>query len=198
MSMYVEHDKRRNSILGKALDVFIDEGYENTTFQKIADRCGITRTTLYLYFKNKKDFFNFSVKHFLENLESVITAIGRKKNLSAQDKLIQVMTYILEHLEENRKLLTVVLDYLVHSSKGEQDPFNKVRRRTMRLRHIQTPLIIEGKKSGEFSQSLNVKDANELFYGIIEAAIFRLTVLRQNSIEELKDATKLAVKQLTK
>jgi len=198
MSMYVEHDKRRKNILSRALDVFVDEGYENTTFQKIADRCGITRTTLYLYFKNKKDFFNFSVKHFLENLESVITAIGKKKNLSAKDKLIQVMTYILEHLEENRKLLSVVLDYLVHSSKGEQDPFNKVRRRTMRLRHIQTPLIIEGKKSGEFSQDINVKDANELFYGIIEAAIFRLTVLRQNSIDELKDATKLAVMQLLK
>ena len=52
MATIVEHDKRRQEILQRALDVFIDEGYEDVTFQKIADRCGITRTTLYIYFKN--------------------------------------------------------------------------------------------------------------------------------------------------
>ena len=54
MAIIVEHDKRKHEILEKALDVFIEEGYEDVTFQKIADRCGITRTTLYIYFKNKR------------------------------------------------------------------------------------------------------------------------------------------------
>ena len=52
MSVSVEHDKRREEILDKALDVFVREGYKDTTFQKIAERCGITRTILYLYFDN--------------------------------------------------------------------------------------------------------------------------------------------------
>ena len=196
MSIVVEHDKRRRGILEKALDVFIDEGYESTTFQKIADRCQITRTTLYIYFKNKREIFNFSIKQFLETLEIAITNISMNTEFSCARKLILVMTLIIERFEDNRKLLSVVLDYLVHSSKGEQDPFNRVRRRTMRLRHIQTPLLVEGKKTGEFSQSINIKDANELFYGIIEAAIFRLTVLRRTSVDELKEALKLAVSQL--
>jgi len=196
MSIVVEHDKRRRVILENALDVFIDEGYESTTFQKIADRCQITRTTLYIYFKNKREIFNFSIKQFLETLEIAITNISMNTEFSCARKLILVMTLIIERFEDNRKLLSVVLDYLVHSSKGEQDPFNRVRRRTMRLRHIQTPLLVEGKKTGEFSQSINIKDANELFYGIIEAAIFRLTVLRRTSVDELKEALKLAVSQL--
>ena len=54
MSIVVAHEKRRAEILEKTLDVFVDEGFEDVTFQKIADRCGITRTTLYIYFKNKK------------------------------------------------------------------------------------------------------------------------------------------------
>ena len=53
MAIIVEHEKRRHEILDKALEVFVDEGYEDATFQKIADKCGITRTTLYIYFKNK-------------------------------------------------------------------------------------------------------------------------------------------------
>jgi len=46
MAIVVEHEKRRFEILQRALDVFTEEGYEDATFQKIADRCGITRTTL--------------------------------------------------------------------------------------------------------------------------------------------------------
>ena len=46
MSIVVEHDKRRKEILEKALAVFMDDGFEDATFQRIADRCHITRTTL--------------------------------------------------------------------------------------------------------------------------------------------------------
>ena len=39
MAVVVEHDKRRKKILDKSLDLFIEVGYEDVTFQKIADRC---------------------------------------------------------------------------------------------------------------------------------------------------------------
>ena len=196
MSIVVEHDKRRSKILEKALDVFIDEGFENTTFQKIADRCRVTRTTLYTYFKNKKDIFNFSIKQFLMALEENIAAIKKETGLSCSEKLTRVMTVIMESLEENHRLLSVILDYLLYSSKGEQDNSYRVRRRTVRLRHIQTSLLIEGIKSGEFSPSINVKEINELLYGFIEAAFFRLAVLQRKSVDDLKAAMKPIVKLL--
>ena len=198
MSIVVEHDKRRSKILEKALEVFVDEGYENTTFQKIADRCQITRTTLYIYFKNKKEIFNFSIKHFLQMLEDNINCISKKTDISCAEKLIQVMIAIIERLEENRRLLSVVLDYLLYTYKGDHDPIYRARRRTVRLRHIQTALLVQGIKSGEFSPSINVKDANELLYGFVEAAFFRLAVLRRNSVDELKGAMKLAVGRLAR
>jgi AcrR family transcriptional regulator len=77
MSILVEHDKRRQEILKKALEVFVDEGFENATFQKIADRCGITRTTLYIYFKNKKEIFNYSLKELLQRVEQAVA--GQKR-----------------------------------------------------------------------------------------------------------------------
>ena len=65
MAIIVEHEKRRKEILQKSLDVFVEEGYEDVTFQKIADRCGITRTTLYIYFHNKYDIFIEIIKELL-------------------------------------------------------------------------------------------------------------------------------------
>ena len=196
MSIVVEHDKRRYEILEKALDVFIEEGFEDATYQKISDRCGITRTTLYIYFKNKREIFNFSIKQLLGTVENDITRIREEKTLSHTDRIFRVMSIILERLEENRRLLSVILDYLIHASKGDYDPNYRVRRRTVRLRHILTNMLIAGIKAGEFSVNLNVKDANELLYGFLEAAVFRLVVLRRNSVEELKGAMKLAVQRL--
>jgi len=193
MSIVVEHEKRRYEILEKALDVFMDEGFEDVTFQKIADRCGITRTTLYIYFKNKREIFNFSIKQFLSVLEGNIAEIRKAKNFSNTEKLIQVMTVIIERLEENRRLLSVVLNYLIFMFKGDYDPGDRVRRRTVRMRRVLATMLIEGIKAGEFTPQLNLKDANELLYSFFEAAIFRMVVLRRGSVEELKDAIKLAV-----
>ena len=193
MSIVVEHEKRRHEILERALDVFIDEGFEDATFQKIADRSGITRTTLYTYFKNKRDIFNFSIKQLLSALENDITEIRKETGFSHTEKFIRIMTVIIERLEENCRLLSVVLNYLIYASKGNYDPGYRVRRRTVRLRHILATMLIEGIKAGEFSPSVNIKEANELFYGLLESAAFRLVVLRRSSVEELKDAMKLAV-----
>jgi len=193
MSIVVEHEKRRREILEKALDVFMDEGYEAVTIQKIADKCGITRTTLYIYFKNKGEIFNFSIKQFLQVLENDITETKKGKSLSRTEKIVQVMEVIIDRIDENRRLLSVILDHLIHSSKGEYDPGYRVRRRTVRLRHIMTAMMIDGIKAGEFKPDLNVKDANEMLYGFIEAAIFRLTIMHYPSLEDLKNAVKLAV-----
>jgi len=194
MSIVVEHEKRRYEILEKALDVFMDEGFEDVTFQKIADRCNITRTTLYIYFKNKRDIFNFSIKQLLQILEDDITVIAKEKGLSHTEKLIRVMTVIIERLEENNRLLSVVLNYLIHISKSDIDPDYRVRRRTVRVRHILSAVLIAGMKAGEFAAIENVKDANELLYGFMETAVFRLTVLRRTRVDELKEAMKLAVR----
>ena len=195
MSIVVEHEKRRREILEKALDVFMEEGFEDVTFQKIADRCGITRTTLYIYFKNKKEIFNFSIKQLLSALENNITDIRKGKSLSHSEKLTRVMTVIIERLDENQRLLSVVLNYLIYIAKSDYDPGYRVRRRTVRLRHILSTMLIEGIKAGEFAQSVIVKDANELLYSLLESTVFRLVVLRHSSVEEIKDAMKLAVQR---
>ena len=196
MSIVVEHEKRRREILERALDVFMDEGFDDVTFQKIADRCGITRTTLYIYFKNKKEIFNFSIKQFLQGLEDDILQIRKIKEISIKEQLIHVMSIIIDRLEENKRLLIVVLNYLSYISKGEHDPNYRVRRRTVRLRHITNAILIEGIRAKEFA-SVNVKEANEALYGFIEAAIFRLAILHHNNIGSLKNAMLMIINQLS-
>jgi AcrR family transcriptional regulator len=195
VSIVIEHDKRRKEILEKALDVFMDEGFEDVTFQKIADRCGITRTTLYLYFKNKKDIFNFSIKQLLASLEHDIQEVGSDTNLNSIDKLSLMLNKIIDQLEKNCRLLTVIMNSLLYLSKGSHDPDYRVRRRTIRLRHMLATILIEGIRKGEIAP-VNIRDADNLLYGLIETAVFRLVILRRSEVDDLKRTVIMAVHQL--
>lgn len=187
MAIVVEHDKRKHEILQKSLDVFIDEGYEDATFQKIADRCGITRTTLYIYFKNKYEIFLGSLKELLSDLEITLKKICSNEKITSEEALRQIMTAIADTIESNKKLFSVLLNYLMQLKKSGVDTNERVLRRVIRLRHLMTSILIKGIQNKEFKE-LNVKDVNEMFYGLIEAAIFRIAVLNKDNIQELRDS----------
>ena len=99
MATIVEHEKRKHEILQKALDVFMEEGYEDVTFQKIADRCGITRTTLYIYFKNKREIFIWSIKQLTAGIEVQLMEFIQNKELNASDCLRKMMFLVLDENE---------------------------------------------------------------------------------------------------
>ena len=48
-------EERPRQILGAALDVFAEKGFARATMDEIAEAAGITKGTIYLYFKSKKD-----------------------------------------------------------------------------------------------------------------------------------------------
>ena len=195
MSIIVEHEKRRKAILEKVLDVFIAEGYENVTLQKIADHCRITRTTLYIYFKNKREIFNYSIKLLLKKVEGDIQLIRSDSLQGIVEKISNILLVIFRHFEENRRLLSVILAYLFYLSKSSGNPEWYVRRRTLKLRHILASLVIEGVKSGEL-KAVNIKTADEYLYSFIEAAIFRLVILKRKTVGDLRKAAVFAIKQL--
>ncbi|MCQ2610309.1 MAG: TetR/AcrR family transcriptional regulator [Treponema sp.] len=197
MAIVVEHDKRRAEILKKSLEVFVEEGYDDVTFQKIADRCGITRTTLYIYFKNKREIFLWSIKQLTGSIELKIREVITDKAITATSALRQMLDIIVGACEENRELFSVLLSYLLNLSKTGGDPSERVRRRLVRLQHLLSTIIIKGVKNGEFKQ-VNVKSANEMLYGLIQSAIFRLSVLGEKDIRDVRDSLNLAVDGLLK
>ena len=197
MTSILEHDQRKHEILQKALDVIIEEGFEDVTFQKIANRCGITRTTLYIYFKNKREIFLWSIKQLTARLEAELVSIVKDKSVSAETALRSMLEKIIDECQENQKLFSVLLPYLLQLQKSGIDSGERVRRRVIRLRHLLSLLVIQGIKNGEFN-NINVKDTNELLYSFIESAIFRLVILNQNNIQEMKSAINLAIDGITR
>ena len=198
MAIVVEHDKRRHDILERSLDVFATEGYEDTTFQKIADSCGVTRTTLYIYFDNKKDIFIGSLKQILIAMELDLHAIIDDTSLSNHDALYKMAMLIIDYCEQNLKLFNVLHAYLLQLKKSKENPKEKINRRIIRLRHLLSTVIIRGIKAGEFKKDLNVHSVVELIYILVESSIFRIAVLEAKDLSEIRKAVAPAIDGLVK
>lgn len=193
MAIVVEHEKRKREILEKSLHLFCEEGYEDVTYQKIADRCNITRTTLYIYFKNKKEIFLFSIKQFTKDIEKDLLLILKEENNSI-DTLKKILMKVLEHSEKNKSLFKILLPYLTQVEKSGGDVNEKVKRRVIRIQHFMSTVIINGQKKGEIKK-LPVKEINDLLYGLLESGLLRLSLLNYNDLTETKASVNFAVEQ---
>ena len=193
MAIVVEHDKRKHEILEKSLELFTHEGYDDVTFQKIADACGITRTTLYIYFKNKREIFTWSIKQMTMELEEKLMEILADKNLSAEDCLRRIMYWIIDTCEQNRPLFNVLLIYLINLQKTGASAEERVNRRVIRIKHLLSMIIIQGQKRGEF-EKIPVKSINNMLYSLIESSIFEIAVLNKKDVSEVKASIDLVIK----
>ena len=194
MAVQVEHEKRKHEILTKALELFIEEGYEDVTFQKIADRCGITRTTLYIYFKNKREIFLWSIKQFTQALEQEILTILKNPQYTSIECLECIFDMIITRAEENYQFFKVLLTYLIQLQKSGSNVNERVARRTIRIQHILSTIVIRGQKNGEIKK-LPVKNINDQLYMLLECGIFRLAVLGNQKLDGIREMVAFSISQ---
>lgn len=194
----VDHEKRKRKILDAALDVFAEEGFQDITFQKIANKCGLTRTTLYIYYRNKQEIFVWSLKQVTAVIEEELHAIVGKKEYSAEQALRATFEKILDLISKNSRLFGALVSYLIYiKNEGATNIEKRILRRLIRLRHLINMVLIRGIKNGEFKR-MKLSDANELLYGLIEATIFRLTIINQNDIATMRSVINLAIDGIIK
>lgn len=196
MAVIVEHDKRKQEILEKSLELFCREGFDDVTFQKIADACGVTRTTLYIYFKNKNEIFVWSIKQLTSKIEKRLLEIIRDKSIKPDECLKMTLNHIVDVCSEYYRLFGVLLTYLIDLQKKGYDPKMLVHRRVLRINHFLSAIIIRGIEDGVF-RKLPIRDINDMLYSTIETTIFRLAVLNQKDASEVKNIIEIMVKGIT-
>ena len=75
-----EKEQLRRQILSAARELFVNEGYENVSMRKIADKIEYSPTMIYLYFKNKADLLDSVCKETLLNLLNTLEYLNRDKS----------------------------------------------------------------------------------------------------------------------
>ncbi|RZJ67466.1 MAG: TetR/AcrR family transcriptional regulator [Flavobacterium sp.] len=53
--MRIRDEKKEQLVIDKAIDLFVAEGFDGFSMNKLAKACGISVATLYIYYKDKED-----------------------------------------------------------------------------------------------------------------------------------------------
>jgi len=101
-------DVMRDFILDKSEALFIQSGYKNTSMEKIAETCEISKPTLYNYFNSKTAIFYGIYSRFQEDLAA------KARELMNQDKdkhviIEEIIDLSLAVLEKKRSFLMMMV-----------------------------------------------------------------------------------------
>ena len=163
-------DDRPAEIISAALATFAERGYAAARLDEVAARAGVSRATLYLYFRGKEDLFKAAVRRL------IVPAVDRSEKgadaftMSSADLLRRFLGSIPASLESAG--VAVIPKIVIAESKNFPDLarfyFNEV---PSRARRNVTALVRRGIERGEFAPI----DADHAFFCIV-APIF-MTVL---------------------
>jgi AcrR family transcriptional regulator len=198
VGIVVDHDERQREILIKALKLFGERGYPDVTYQQIATVCGLSRTTLYKYFQNKRQIFGGAIMY-------QVAVIGRRfqesvnssPDLNASEKLNLVLSQTIDLLFRSRRLLQAILDYLIDQRRQDLPVARRIRRHTVAFRRTLKKLVQEGIDSGLFRVTDPDLAAN-LLYGLMESASLRITLIENTDPDELQRLCRLLIQSLEK
>ncbi len=176
MPKIINHESRKREILEQSLLIFADKGYQNTNLSYIADICKISRPTLYQYFKDKEQIFQYAIKHVTESLFSEYKSISRDKEISYKMKLKEICADVIKRSYSNRTFIISLVDFLFQMKRKGNDYSGNIKRRTVRLHYLFSVLINQGKRAGEF-KDIPVKETVAQIFAMIESFAFQMVLL---------------------
>jgi len=96
----------RDQILRTAADLFRERGYRATTLDDIAARLGMSKASLYRYFRAKEDMLGAISRETIETFTRGLTVV-LGADLSPEEKLRRVVREHVRFVIANRSFLTV-------------------------------------------------------------------------------------------
>jgi AcrR family transcriptional regulator len=109
--------ERPQEIIEAAFAEFSRNGYAMTTLDHIAERAGVTKGTIYVYFENKEHLFISMVHEAMQASLDTIHEMFERHEGSTADLLRAQFSLIYQHLVEDRRRREVVRMLIAEASR---------------------------------------------------------------------------------
>ena len=174
MPKIVDKEERMNTILMKAMEVFSEVGYRESNLTLIAEKCNLSRPTVYQYFKDKKDIYYYAVKKVTSEMFTLYSSFafgeGDKDEIERLDLII---TDLFEKAENNSSSLSNLVEFILAEKRSGVDVYEIIRARTAKLRILIKRLLLQGVHRGTIREC-NVERLGDEVYNLIQAECFQV------------------------
>lgn len=164
--------RRPKQILDAAFEEFVERGYVATRVEDIADRVGVTKGTIYVYFETKEELFSAMIRHISTPFEDIL-ASGRSLEGSCQNRLRTLIEILHDNFLENRKVRELLRFVIAEGSRFPHVVDENQRQVIDPLIDFIQSIIDEGCRTGEFRTGPGAA-ADFVMAPIVLAMTFRL------------------------
>lgn len=178
----IRQDARRRDILAAAAEEFARVGYDAATLDRIGDRVGLSKASLYHYVRNKEALLVDLLAEVTDRIAE-LAVVGEPATASDRLRAFVRAHVQVSALTREGKVLTENLDALM--SRSASTELAEQRRRNERL---VTDIIEDGIRNGEF-RPVNPRPTVKLLFGALNGVPRWYDPGRSPSMEELLEDT---------
>jgi AcrR family transcriptional regulator len=169
-------EERPAEIIAAALETFAERGFAATRLDDIAERAGVTRGTLYLYFPSKEELFKAVVR------QAIVPIIARGEEMveHSQESSAALLTKILLMIPTAvaGSPVSAIPKLMISEARNFPDLAQFYLKEVIRRgRRLLTAIIARGVEHGEFRPV----DMDHVFYCVVGPVL--LTMLWKHSFE---------------
>jgi AcrR family transcriptional regulator len=115
-----QRSKRYQEILEAAFEEFAANGYESTRLDDVANRAGIAKGTIYLYFKNKELLFRTVLQDQIGHIVRDCQEYAQESSIPTEDLIRELLSQQYSHLVQDPKACSIVRLLIAESRKFPQ------------------------------------------------------------------------------
>lgn len=162
-------DERKVQIINAAEDVFAQKGFDEARMDDIAEETGLSKGTLYLYFKSKDDLIIAILDRIFQREFRQLQNLDQD-GISATEAIWKMIDWVTKDIMGILRLIPIAYEFLALAFRNKyvQQVFKEYLNRYL---DILVPIFQRGIDSGEFRQA----DAHEV--AIAGSAIIEGTLL---------------------
>ncbi|RKD32729.1 TetR/AcrR family transcriptional regulator [Thermohalobacter berrensis] len=174
MPKIIDYDKKKEEIIKKAILIFIKKGYYNTKLSDIAKECGMGRTTLYQYFKNKEEIFHYVIKYTIKTIKKDLNLIIKDPKISSLQKIKKIIYQTITKYNEDSMLLILIDLWLILKRENNQIA-QEIQEHALELRKVFKALLEEAENLNEI-KPINKEMMSYVLYGLIESSLLQASI----------------------
>ena len=97
---------KEEQIVNAARDLFTTYGYKRVSMDEIARKAGVTKRTVYMYFKSKEELLKYFINEEIQNMKKIVEQ-SEDKDKSFMENVHQVIVKLIKYTR-NREFLHLI------------------------------------------------------------------------------------------
>ena len=181
-----KEDAIRDFILQKSEELFIKNGYEETSMDMIARMCNLSKPTLYNYFKGKNELFlGVHVRHHERVYGTILDLLKQDKEpLDILEEIFDVTFRNYGEHSDFLKIFNLECHHLSHESLAEHIDWSISNRKAM---SASIGKFLDKIVQSEAKKRFDVETISAVVLGMFETLLYDLSMTKSASIATYKE-----------